>query len=192
MKKLPNGADPLKIQVELEAAGLPFSGELRDSLPAAWRMSWPTINPSGSCDVVAKVHVAPGHPTTLISRSCLPRVERASGSHAGPQPGLDPGGTIEIPMENVHGRFVFDDGRVAMQDVNFKFRGAPVKFSRGTVFLEDSGEFDLAVYELDVKDIRFDLDLRKKMPPLMQQFALRLDDGHTVPSPGRSRDRLER
>ena len=65
-----------------------------------------------------------------------------------PQPGIDPGGIIEFPMEDVHGRFVFDDGKVTMHDVNFKFPGAPVKFSRGTVFLEDSGRFDLAVYEL--------------------------------------------
>ncbi len=101
-----------------------------------------------------------------------------------PQPGIDPGGMIELPMEDVHGRFVFDDGKVTMQDVNFKFRGAPVKFSRGTVFLEDSGRFDLAVSELDVKDIRFDLDLRKKMPPLMAQFALRLDDGNTFRARG--------
>ena len=62
MKKLPNGADPLKIQVKIEADGLPFSGELRDALPAAWRKSWPTINPSGSCDVLAEVHVTPGQP----------------------------------------------------------------------------------------------------------------------------------
>ena len=55
---------------------------------------------------------------------------------------------------------------------------------RGTVFLEDSGRFDLAVSELDVKDIRFDLDLRKKMPPLMAQFALRLDDGNTFRARG--------
>ena len=101
-----------------------------------------------------------------------------------PQPGIDPGGTIELPMENVHGRFVFDDGKVAMHDVNFKFRGAPVKFSRGTVFLQDSGQFHLAVSDLDVKDIRFDLDLRKKMPPLMAQFALRLDDGNTFRARG--------
>ena len=87
-------------------------------------------------------------------------------------------------MENVHGRFVFDDGKVTMHDVNFKFRGAPVKFSRGKVFLQDSGQFDLAVSELDVKDIRFDLDLRKKMPPLMAQFALRLDDGNTFRARG--------
>ena len=39
-----------------------------------------------------------------------------------PQPGIDPGGTIELPMEDVHGRFIFDDGSVAMHDVNFNFR----------------------------------------------------------------------
>ena len=38
--------------------------------------------------------------------------------------------------------------------------------------------------ELDVKDIRFDADLRKKMPPLMAQFALRLDDGHAFRARG--------
>ena len=83
-----------------------------------------------------------------------------------PQPGLDPGGMIELPMENVHGRFVFDDGKVTMNDVTFKFRGAPVNFSRGTVFLEDNGQFELAVNDLWVEEIRFDADLRKKMPPL--------------------------
>ena len=142
MKKLPNGADPLKIQVKIEADGLPFSGELKDSLPAAWRKSWPTINPSGSCDVVAEVHVAPGQPDhTHIEIVPRPESNARLEVTRAPQPGIDPGGTIELPMENVHGRFVFDDGKVAMQDVNFKFRGAPVKFSRGTVFLKDSGEF---------------------------------------------------
>jgi AsmA-like C-terminal region len=87
-------------------------------------------------------------------------------------------------MENVHGRFVFDDGKVAMHDVNFNFRGAPVTFSHGNVFLEDSGRFDLVVNDLDVKDIRVDADLRKKMPLLMAQFALRLDDGHAFRARG--------
>jgi AsmA-like C-terminal region len=185
IEKLPNGEDPLEIKVKIEADGLPFSEELRDALPRAWRKSWPTINPSGSCDVLAEVHVAPGQPDhTHIEIVPRPESNARLEVTRAPQPGSDPGGTIEIPMENVHGRFVFDDGRVAMQDVNFKFRGAPVKFSRGTVFLQDSGEFRLAVSELDVKDIRFDLDLRQKMPPLMQQFALRLDDGNTFRARG--------
>ena len=83
-----------------------------------------------------------------------------------PQPGIDPGGTFELPMDDVHGRFVFDNGVVTMNDVNFKFRGGAVRFSTGTAFLEDNGRFDLNVHELWVEDIRFDLDLRKKMPPL--------------------------
>ncbi len=41
--------------------------------------------------------------------------------------------------------------------------------------------------DLWVEELRFDLDLRKRMPPLMQQFALRLDDGHTF----RARGNLE-
>ena len=184
-EKLPNGNYPLKIDVKLIAEGLPFSGELKDSLPAAWKKSWPTINPSGSCDVEAEVHVAPGQPdhTHIV---IVPRPESNVRLEVvrSPQPNIDPGGLIKLPMENVHGRFVFDNGTVTMHDVNFKFRGAPVKFSRGTVFLEDSGRFELAVNELDVKDIRFDLDLRQKMPPLMAQFALKLDDGHTFRARG--------
>jgi AsmA-like C-terminal region len=43
------------------------------------------------------------------------------------------------------------------------------------------------VNELDVKDIRFDADLRKKMPPLMAQFALRLDDRHAFRARGNLR-----
>ena len=68
-------------------------------------------------------------------------------------------------MEDVHGRFAFNDGKVTMTDVTFNFRGAPVNFSHGTVFLEESGKFELAVNELWVEAIRFDADLRKKMPP---------------------------
>ena len=31
-----------------------------------------------------------------------------------PQPGIDPGGTFELPMDDVHGQFVFDNGEVTM------------------------------------------------------------------------------
>jgi AsmA-like C-terminal region len=183
--ELSNGKHPLKIDVKLEAQDLPFSGELKESLPAAWRKVWPTLNPSGSCDVEAEVHVAPRQPdhTHIVivpQRESNVRLEVTRA----PQPGLDPGGTIKLPMENVHGRFVFNDGEVTMSDANFNFRGAPVTFSRGKVFLRDTGQFHIAVNDLDVKDIRFDDDLRKKMPPLMQQFALRLDDGHAFRARG--------
>jgi hypothetical protein len=183
--RLARGQEPLKIDVKLEAHDLPFNEELKDALPLAWNKSWPTINPSGSSDMEAEVHVMPGQPdhTHIV---IVPRPEsnvRLEVTRS-PQPGLDPGGTIELPMENVRGRFVFDDGKVTMNDVTFKFRGAPVNFARGTVFLEESGRFDLAVNDLCVEEIRIDADLRKKMPPLMQQFAIRLDDGRTFRARG--------
>ena len=123
--KLPNGEEPLEVWVKLDAHDLPFSGELKDALPPAWKKSWPIINPSGSCDAEAEVHVAPHRPdhTHIV---IVPRPEsnaRLTVTRS-PQPGVDPGGIIEFPMEDVHGRFVFDDGKVAMHDVNFKFRGA--------------------------------------------------------------------
>ncbi len=63
-------------------------------------------------------------------------------------------------MENVNGRFDFDNGKVAMNDVNFLFHGAPVQFASGEVTVEDSGRFELAVSELWVKEIRVDSSLR--------------------------------
>jgi hypothetical protein len=183
--KLPNGDDPLKIDVYLQAQQLPFSGELREALPPGWRKSWPTINPSGASDVEAEVHVAPGRPEhTHIVIAPRPESNVRLEVTRSPQPPLDPGGTIDLPMEDVRGRFVFDDGRVTMHDVNFTFRGAPVNFSRGTLFLEDSGKFELNVSDLRVEKIRFDMDLRQKMPPLMAQVAVRLDDGRTFGARG--------
>jgi hypothetical protein len=184
-RKRAEAEDPLKIDVYLQAQELPFSGELREALPPAWRKSWRTINPSGASDVEAEVHVAPDQPehTHIVitprpeSNVRLEVVRRA-------QPPLDPGGVIELPMEDVRGRFVFDDGKVVMHDVNFKFRGGPVKFSRGTVFVEDSGRFELGVNDLEIQKIRFDQDLRQKMPPLMADFALRLDDSRTFRARG--------
>ncbi len=179
-EKLPNGEEPLKIDVQLEAWNLPFSDELKDALPRAWKKSWPIINPGGASDVVAKVHIEPNVPdyTNII---IIPRPESSLRLEItrSPQPGIDPGGPIKLPMNNVHGRFVFNNGRVTMNDVTFMFREAPVNFSRGTVVLEDSGRFDLAVNDLSIEHLRFDDDLRKKMPPLMSQFALKLDDGRT-------------
>ena len=102
-----------------------------------------------------------------------------------PQPPVDPGGIIELPMDDVRGRFVFDDGEVTMHDVNFKFRGAPVKFSAGKVFLAGQRRRSSCTSRIScVQAIRFDTDLRKKMPPLMSQFALRLDDGKTFRARG--------
>ena len=101
-----------------------------------------------------------------------------------PLPGIDPGGTIELKMENVQGRFDFDNGKVQMSDVNFLFHDAPVQFDSGDVFVEDSGRFALNVSDLWVREVHFDSTMRKIMPPLMAQFALRLDDGRPFTARG--------
>jgi hypothetical protein len=183
--KLRPEVDPLKIDVFLRAENLPFSDELRLSLPVAWRQSWPTINPTGSCNVAAEVHVNPGRDdnTHIV---ILPRPESNVRLEIPrfPQPNVAPGGTTELRLEDVGGRFVFDNGKVAMNGVGFTFRGAPVRFSHGTVCMEDTGSFDLSVSDLWIDQIRLDSELRKKMTPLMSQFALRLDDGKTFRARG--------
>jgi hypothetical protein len=185
LPRLPNGEDPLEVSVSLRATNLPFNGELRAALPPAWKKSWATINPSGSCNAQAEVHHVSGrrdstHIVIVPSPESNVRLEVTRS----PQPGIDPGGPVELRMEDVAGEFDFLDGKVTMHDVNFQFRGEPVQFSHGTVVVEDTGRFALDVHDLWVRGIRFDADLRKKMPPLMQQFAMRLDDGRTFRARG--------
>jgi uncharacterized protein YhdP len=133
------------------------------------------------------VHAMPGGPDrTQISITPRETNLRLVVTRS-PQPGIDPGGTFELPMDDVHGQFDFDNGDVTMNQVNFSFRGSPVRFSHGTVRLQKSGQFNLSVQDAWLEEIRFDRDLRKKMPPLMQQFALRLDGG----GPFRARGDLE-
>ena len=163
---LPNGEPPLKIDLQLNARNLPFNEDLRKALQLAWQKTWSIINPTGASDVDATIHVEPGRPdSNHISivplrdssvRLVIPRT---------PQPGFEPGGTFELRMENVHGRFDFDNGKVAMNDVNFLFHGAPVQFAAGNVMVEDSGRFALAVSELWVKEIRLDSGLRHHAAP---------------------------
>ena len=184
--KLPNGDEPLKVHVNLQATNLPFSQELRSALPGVWDKIWKTINPSGASDVEATVDVEPHRPDrTHIVIVPLPESSVRLEVVRAPQPKhLDPGGVVELRMDDVRGRFVFDNGTVAMSDVSLQFRVAPVRCDRGTVFVEDSGRFGLSVTDLWVKDIRLDVNLRKKMPPLMAQFAQRLDDGRTFTARG--------
>ena len=184
--RLKNGDEPLKVHVDLQARNLPFSQELRTALPGAWDKTWKTINPKGASDVEATVDVEPHKPdrTHIV---IVPRPESSVRLEVKrePQPKhLDPGGVIDLRMDDVRGRFVFDNGTVTMNDVSVQFQGAPVQCDRGTVFVEDTGRFGLSVTDLWVKDIRIDRDLRKKMPPLMAQFAQRLDDGRTFTARG--------
>ncbi len=185
LSRLPNGEDPLEVSVSLQATGLPFNGELRQALPPAWKKTWATINPSGSCKVEALVHHVSGQPdSTHIVIEPSPESNVRLQFYRSPHPGFDPGGPVELRMEDVAGTFDFVDGKVTMHDVNFQFRGEPVRFASGTVVVEDTGRFDLDVHDLWVHGIRFDADLRKRMPPLMSQFAMKLDDGRTFRARG--------
>jgi hypothetical protein len=184
---LPGGEPPLKIDLRIQAENLPFSEHLRKALQPAWQKTWAIINPTGSCDVDATIHIAPSRPdVTHIVIS--PRAESAvrlvvprppeSGSGGGQI------GVIELRMEDARGRFEFDNGKVAMKDVTFFFHGAPVRFTSGEVEVEDSGRFALAVNDLWIKDIRFDPGLRNIMPPFMALCAVRLDDGRPFTARG--------
>jgi hypothetical protein len=180
--KLRNGEDPLQVHVELEARKLPFGPELRDALPEEYYKTWQIINPSGFSNVTATVDVDPDprrpRNHTHIEIVPLPESSVKLMVMRSPQPRyLDPGGPLELRMDDVSGRFVFDDGLVTMSDVGVEFRGAPVRFESGTVRVEKKGRFELGVRDLWIKGIRIDSDLRKKMPPLMAQFAQKLDGG---------------
>lgn len=172
------GPKDFQVALHLEADSLPFDHQLRDALPPAWQKSWATINPTGSCDVVADITSEPGQPPHH-------HIEIHPGNQTGVRlefervatPGVDPGGKFEMRMEDVSGLFVFNDGEVGMFDVGFLFHGAPVRFKNGTVQVEDSGKFSLGVRQLEVKDLRMDGRIRGLMPPVMAEFARKLDDG---------------
>ena len=182
---LPNGEPPLKVDLQLQAENLPFNEDLRKSLQPAWQKTWSIINPTGASDVEAAIHLETGKPD-INHITIAPRPESSVRLeiHRQPQPGIDPGGVFELRMENVRGRFDFDNGKVAMHDVNFLFHGAPVQFRSGNVEVADSGRFALSASDLWVKEIRFDSAVRKIMPPLMAQFAMRLDDGRPFSARG--------
>lgn len=174
----PTPAGRLNIDLNLKAQMLPFDEQLRKALTPAWQKSWAILDPTGSSDVSATIRVHPGEPDRyrLVVTPGTATDVRLRYSRA-PKPGVDPGGVFELRMEDVSGRFVFNNGVVEMSDVGFRFHDAPVQFAGGTVKVEDSGRFELGVGDLCVKDIRLDSRLRKIMPPVMEQFAQKLDDG---------------
>jgi hypothetical protein len=180
VEKVGPGKDDLKVELHLNAVKLPLDDQLRTALPRPWQKAWAVLDPTGSADVDATIKVAPG-PTDSYVLKIMPRPAtgvRLRYSRA-PRPGIDPGGTFELPMDQVTGLFVFNNGPVDMSNVGFRFYGAAVQFARGRVIVEDSGKFELGVSDLWVKDIRLDSRLRAIMPPVMEQFAQRLDDGRT-------------
>jgi hypothetical protein len=175
------GHDRLKVDLRLKAEQLPFDAQLRDALPPAWRKSWAYLDPTGSSDVDATIRVHPGKPDryhlVIVPR---PATDVRLHYSRAPKPAAgDRGGDFELRLEDVTGRFVFDNGPVDMQNVTFEFHGAPVRFDRGRVVVDDTGRFELGVHDLYVKDIRLDSRVRAYMTPVMAQFAQKLDDGKT-------------
>ncbi len=169
----------LSVDLKMQAQKLLFDQRLRDALPPAWQKSWSTLNPIGSSDVDATIKIRPGQPDRyhleLIPQQetgILLKVDRAA------KPGPEAAPPLELRMDDVTGRFVFDNGTVSMQDVGFLFHGSPVRFARGQVQVKDSGAFKLGVEELWAEKLRLDAGLRKIMPPVMAQMSDRLDDGN--------------
>jgi hypothetical protein len=181
------GAEPgrQKIDLTLHAQHLPFDQQLREALPPQWQATWATLNPSGLSGVDARITAEPGeephYRLTIVPEPAETRIHLAVMPVPGsPGPGNVDGGVIRLPaMDNVSGTFYFDDGTVTMSGVRFHFREAPVEFKGGRVVLRDDGGFDLQVVDLLVTKLRLDPELRKIMPPVMAQFAQRLDDSKT-------------
>jgi hypothetical protein len=174
------GPNRLKVDLHLWAQHLSFDDQLRTALPTAWKKTWATLRPSGSSTVDARIKGELGkeHYSITIIPEAETRVELRLPRIPGP--GVAPGETFDMPpMERVAGTFVFDDGTVRMVDVCFQFRGSPAHFAKGQVIVKDTGQFRLDVKDLEVADFRVDNDLRRIMPPVMAQFARRLDEGRT-------------
>ena len=177
VRKLGPGLRDLESDIQLVARNLAFDPQLRAALPPEWQQTWATLNPSGSCDVAARVRTRPGkdhfqfvvrpRPETRIELE-LPPIPGAPQGHDQP---------IRFPaMENIRGTFSFDDGEVVMTGVGFEFRGAPTRVERGRVRLEPNGAFDLEAFDLSIANLRLDSGLRKLMPPLMAKAAQRFKD----------------
>ncbi|HEV3121634.1 MAG TPA: AsmA-like C-terminal region-containing protein, partial [Isosphaeraceae bacterium] len=174
------GQGDFKTELHLWGKRLPFDDQLRLALPQTWQNTWAILQPAGSTTFDAHILVEQSkenyHLVIQPERETrvklnLPRV---------PGPGVAPGETFDMPpMEQVTGKFIFDNGTVTMTDVGFQFRGSPARFERGAVNVRDTGQFRLDVQGLEVADFRVDRGLCRIMPPLMAQFARRLDDGKT-------------
>lgn len=170
----------LAVDLHLQAEKLPFDSQLRDSLPVEWSRSWGVLNPLGSARVDAHIVLAPDRPGDY-KFTITPEPNTRVQLRLTPAPGTEIStkeGVIALPsMDGVSGKFLFDNGVVTMNDVAFTFRQAPVHFGSGQVRLQNNGAFTLSVNDLEVKGLRMEHELRKIMPPVMSQFAYRLNDG---------------
>ncbi len=170
----------LAVDLTLQAKKLPFDQQLRESLPEEWARSWGVLNPLGSATVDAHIVLAPNRPGDY-KFTIVPEANTRVQLRLTPAPGTETlvkGRVIELPsMDAVTGKFFFDNGVVAMNDVAFTFRQSPVHFVTGQVRLQNNGAFTLSVNDLEVKGLRLEHELRKIMPPVMALFARRLNDG---------------
>jgi hypothetical protein len=174
--------DCYAVELDLEAHNLPFDRELQGALPKPWQLTWETLNPTGACDMRATIRVDPDRPVPetdrVVIRPCDQTGVRLRFNRE-PKTTGDPGGAIEMRMDDVSGTFVYDTQAkppTSMTGVGFTFHGAPVSLETGTVDVEGSGKFRVEVTGLEVSDLRLDERVRQMMPPVMRQFARRLDD----------------
>ena len=174
----------VKVDLQLQAKNIPFDQQLRDALPRPWQVTWATLNPTGASDIDATVNVDPGKPERERNHYrvvIVPRGKTGVNLRFNPLVGAEgaPSGPIELRMDDATGTFVHDTSTsppTTMTDVEFSFQRAPVKFARGQVDVKDNGQFQLGVSHLEVTGLRLDEELRRYMPPVMAQFARRLDD----------------
>ncbi len=179
------GRDRFQVALSLAADNLPFDQQLRDALPKPWRLTWSTLNPTGACDMKATIRVVPGPAGAKPAESY--KIEITPLAQTGvnlrfnplPAPGGPPPGPLEMRLDDLAGRFVFDTADsppMTMTDVGFVFQGAPVTFATGRVDVKDTGQFRLTMDGLEVSDLRLGEGLRRMMPQVMATFARRLDD----------------
>ena len=180
----PRNRDNFKVDLRLQAKNIPFDQQLRDALPTPWQVTWATLNPTGASDIDATIKIDPGRPEPGRERYrvvIVPRKQSGVKLRFNPLVGAEgaPAGPIELRMDDVTGHFVYDTATsppTTMTDVDFTFHQAPVRFSQGVVDVKDNGQFQLGVSRLEVSGLRLDEELRRYMPPVMAQFARRLDD----------------
>jgi hypothetical protein len=171
--------DQYAFNIHVNAENILFETQLRDALQDAWRKTWDTLNPRGASDVDVTIKLEPGKkPDYYLEVTPRPETNlRLKFQRVAVEGDVEGPREIEMPMDNVSGRFVYRNGKVDLTDGSFTFRNSPVRFSSGVVEVFDSGKFSLSVKDLSVKDFRLDSGLRKLMPPVMAQYARRLDDG---------------
>jgi len=180
------GPELFDLDVILEARDLRFEPMLKDALPPEWQASWEVLDPRGTASMEARVQALDGAEHTEMT--VVPGNDaavRLSFTPTASEPGEPRPEPLDLPaFEAISGTFVYNDGLVTMKDVGFGFRGSPVRFRQGTVRVEDTGAFALSIDGLMVERFRLDAELRSLMPPLMADFARRLDESPPLPLMG--------